>query len=300
MRIEIVKYDANYGGFGVAFVHQPLHGMGKVYLGALLCHLHVPLAGLRFHKEKEIARAVAFIFVIKALRLPWLCRQGLSGFFDQLLARLIKIDFGACGIIRLRVGVQHVLHRGDKRTAHFWDAPLFLQPRLAVAFFKTRRTLSYEYDSARPSATTRSASTYKVQRLRPSGASLQASAIRRASAFASSFGWVPGRGRSSNAPSPSSTKRWRVRSTVARPTARAVARALSCQPSAALRRIRARVTLRVACVPLCRSCSRCSRSSSLSVTRYFFWGIAGHPPVHRLIRLYPIQGSSIKFAVMEY
>ena len=28
--------------------------------------------------------------------------------------------------------------------------------------------------------------------------------------------------------------------------------------------------------------------------------IAGHPPLHRLTRLYPIQGSSIKFAVMEY
>jgi hypothetical protein len=38
----------------------------------------------------------------------------------------------------------------------------------------------------------------------------------------------------------------------------------------------------------------------LSVTRYFFWGIAGRPPVHRLTRLYPIQGLSIKFDVMEY
>ena len=32
----------------------------------------------------------------------------------------------------------------------------------------------------------------------------------------------------------------------------------------------------------------------------FFWGIAGHPPVHRLTRLYLIYASSIKFAVMEY
>jgi hypothetical protein len=109
---------------------------------------------------------------------------------------------GACGIIRLRVDVQHVLHRGDKRAAHFWDAPLFLQPRLEVAFFKTRRTLSSEDDSARPHATPRSVSKYKVQRLRPSGASRQASAIRCASTFASSFGWVPGRGRSSHAPAP--------------------------------------------------------------------------------------------------
>ena len=164
--------------------------MGKVHLGALLCHMHVPLAGLRFNKEKEIARAVAFIFVIKALRLPWLCRQGLSGLFAQLLVGLIKVDLGTCGIIRLRVDVQHVLHSGDKLAVHFWNAPLLLQPRLEVAFFKTRRTLSYEYDAARPSATTRSASKCKVQCLRPSGASLQAAAIRRASAFSSSLGAV--------------------------------------------------------------------------------------------------------------
>src|SRR5262249_22036603 len=173
-------------------------------------------------------------------------------------------------IIGLSVDLQDVFHGSDVLRAHLWDAPLFLQPRLEERFFKTRRTLSYEYDAARPRATTRSASRCKVQRWRPSGAALQAAAIKRASAFASSLGCVPGRGRSSSAASPSSTKRWRVRSTVARPTERAAAMALSSQPSAALRRIRARVTLRVACVPLCSRCSICTRSSSLSATRYFF------------------------------
>ena len=97
MRVEIVQHHANHLGFGVADVHQPLHFMGKVHLGALLRHMHVPLAGLRFHKEKEIARAIAFIFVIKALRLSRLCWQRLSGLFDQLLARLIKVDLGTSG-----------------------------------------------------------------------------------------------------------------------------------------------------------------------------------------------------------
>ena len=83
------------------------------------------------------------------------------------------------------------------------------------------------------------------------------------------LGCVPGRGRSSSAASPSSTKRERVRSTVARPPERAAAIALSSAPSAALSRIRARVTLRGACVPLCSRCSSCSRSSSSSVTRFF-------------------------------
>src|SRR4029453_17364948 len=198
------------------------------------------------------------------------------------------------------VDLQDIFHRGDELRPDLWDAPLFLQPRLEDRFFKTRRTLSYEYDGARPRATTRSASRCKVQRWRPSGAALQASAIKRASAFASNLGGVPGRGRSSRAPSPSATKRWRRRSTVARPTARAAAMALSSQPSAALRRIRARVTLRVACVPLCSRCSSCSRSSSLSVTRYFFLGMLGVLRMNRWTRLYPMPIASIKFAVMEY
>jgi hypothetical protein len=35
------------------------------------------------------------------------------------------------------------------------------------------------------------------------------------------------------------------------------------------------------------------------VTRYFFLGIAGRPPVHRVTRLYPMDGTSIKSTVME-
>jgi hypothetical protein len=92
-----------------------------------------------------------------------------------LLVRFIKVDLGTSRIIRLRVDLQHVFHGGDKLGTDRWDAPLLLQPRLEVTFFKTRRTLSYEYDSASPSATTRSASRCKVQRLRPSGAPLRVS-----------------------------------------------------------------------------------------------------------------------------
>src|SRR5262245_5228257 len=273
MRVEIVQHDTNHRGFRVAFVHQPLHRVGEVELGALLRHLHMPPASLRFHEEKEVTRAVTLVFVIIAQWPPRLGGQRLPGLFDELLRGLIKVHLGPCRIIGLGVDLQDVFHSGDVLRTHCWDAPLFLQPRLEDRFFKTRRTLSYEYDAARPRATTRSASRCKVQRWRPSGAALQASAINRASAFASSLGGVPGRGRSASAVSPSSTKRWRVRSTVARPTARAAAMVLSCQPSAALRRIRARVTLRVACVPLCSKCSSCSRSSSSSVTRYVFLGM---------------------------
>src|SRR5215510_11687261 len=215
MRIEIVQHDADHRGFGIAFVHQPLHRVGEVDLRPLHCPLHMPPAGLGFHEEKEVARAVAGVFVVAALRPSRLGGQRLPGLLDELLAGLIKVDLGPGGIIRLSVDLQDIFHGSNELRTHFWDAPLFLQPRLEDRFFNTRRTLSYEYDGARPSATTRSASRCKVQRWRPSGAPLQASAIKRASACALSLGCVPGRGRSSSAASRSPTKRWRVRSTVA-------------------------------------------------------------------------------------
>jgi hypothetical protein len=62
------------------------------------------------------------------------------------------------------------------------------------------------------------------------------------------LGLGAGAGRASSAASPSATTRWQRCATVVRPTARAAVMALSGQPSAALRRIRARVPVRVACV----------------------------------------------------
>jgi len=94
MRIEIVQHDANHRGFGVAFIHQPLHRVGEVALRPLRRHLHMPPASLRCHKEKEVARAVARIFVIIALRLARLGRQRLPRLLNELLGGLIKVYLG--------------------------------------------------------------------------------------------------------------------------------------------------------------------------------------------------------------
>src|SRR6266498_4003839 len=84
-----------------------------------------------------------------------------------------------------------------------------------------------------------------------------------ADTLASSLGFLPGRGRSLRASNPRSTKLSRTRSTVARPTLSAAAICLSVRSSAALSKIRARVTFRVECFPeRSKSCS-CSRSASL-------------------------------------
>jgi len=64
-------------------------------------------------------------------------------------------------------------------SAYFRYAPLGFLPRLELRFFNNRRTCSCEYDSAKPSSTILSANNRNVQRARPSGALLQATAIKR-------------------------------------------------------------------------------------------------------------------------
>src|SRR4029434_1699591 len=92
-----------------AEVHQPRPFVSKIPRGTLLRHLPVARAALWGNHKKESARAVAFIVVIQALRLPWVCRQAWSGLVEPWLARLIKVDLGTGGVLRLPRGLQHGL-----------------------------------------------------------------------------------------------------------------------------------------------------------------------------------------------
>jgi len=84
-----------------------------------------------------------------------------------------------------------------------------------------------------------------------------------------------GRGASSRAPRFVSTNRWRVRATGAIPTSNAAAIASSLSLSAALSRMRARVSLWAPVLPLQSRCSKVARSAALQSTTYFFLGMAG-------------------------
>ena len=110
-----------------------------------------------------------------------------------------------------------------------------------------------------------------VQRCRPSGGFVQASATTNACSFGPSFGRAPGRGRSRNdAFSPSSTNRRRSRSSVATPILSCSAITSSVLSSAASSKACARRTIRTGAVRLRASTSRSWRSLSVSVTRYRF------------------------------
>jgi hypothetical protein len=129
--------------------------------------------------------------------------------------------------------------------------------------------------------TKRSASSRKVQRSRPAGGALQASAIKCASFAPSSFAGRRGVGRFgyNAASSPSSTRARRTRAMVDPPTPKAARICASDQagppgPVSAWSKTQARRTVRAATRPCCVRASSRVRSSSVNVT----WYLAGSPP----------------------
>src|SRR5581483_11413772 len=123
------------------------------------------------------------------------------------------------GIIRLGIGIQHVLHIGDEGGIRLrWDYPLLLQPRLEVVFLSVRHTVAASIDSTTSISTSLPASNFIVQRACPSGAGEQAKAISCASCLPSSLRYCRPVGflRCSVASSPSAANCCRTRMTVMR------------------------------------------------------------------------------------
>ena len=166
----------------------------------------------------------------------------------------------------------------DKLGPDVGETPLLMLPGFEFVFLSSWRTVSRDSEGASPKATALSASNRNVQRSRPAGAGLQVTAMRWAAPLPVSRGGAPVRGRSVRAPMLSSTKRWRVRSTVTRLVATSSAISSSLSPSSAFNKIRARVICRAAVLPERMRPNRVSRSWAVKSTRYFFAGI-GSPSV---------------------
>lgn len=143
-------------------------------------------------------------------------------------------------------------------------------------FFSTRRTLSCETFSCPFNSTRLPAKSRSVHRLRPLGGSLFASVTRSPFKFSLSLYGIRGRGLGSRAASkPSSTNRCRTRSTVRVPmfnasTICSSVRRRPCALASAISRMRAWFNLRAAVFPTDTNFPNSTRSSSVSVTRYFF------------------------------
>src|SRR6266508_5471049 len=163
-------------------------------------------------------------------------RAGRGDLRQQLPAGLVQAHLRAARVIRPGVDRQHVLHApAELGVVLGWDAPALGQPRLEPVCFKAWRTVSYDTDSTTSRATSRSASNRNVQRLRPSGGALHASAAKWASCSPSSLRRYSRAGglRSTAASRPAATYRMRTRATVAGLTSTATAIAASVQPGPA-------------------------------------------------------------------
>jgi hypothetical protein len=74
--IEMVQHHTDDLCRGISLIDQPLHLVPKIRHGALGRHCNVPPASLRFADDKEVAGAMALVFVVVALWLAWLRWQG--------------------------------------------------------------------------------------------------------------------------------------------------------------------------------------------------------------------------------
>src|SRR5215217_402451 len=269
--IEVIHDQSNYVRLWKMHVDQLLHLHGEVMLRAACCDVDVPPPTQRLDEEEEICRAFAAILIIVSSGLSRPGRQGVPCLTDQLHRTFLKTDLRTPPIIRLGIQIQHILHVPDKVRTDAGNAPFFALPRLEVVFFSTRRTVSSETASTSCSATRRSASNCMVQRFRPVGGVLQASATKKASCLPSNFCRVPGRLRSVSALArPSSTNRCRVRWTVEKPTRKVAAISSSVAPSAAWSSIWARATLRADGFPCLMRWHSSSCSSAVKSTIYLF------------------------------
>lgn len=299
MRVEIIQDDPHQLGGRIAFSDQPLHLVSKVVHRALRRHHHMPPARWRFTKQKEIAGAVACVFIIVARHLARRRGHGRAGFLDQRVTRLSEVDFWALGLGGLGVEIEELFPLRDKFGTDRGEAPVLRLPGFAFIFFSSWRIVSCERVSAKPKATASSASKRRVHRSRPAGAGLQVTAIRWASALPVRRGGAPVRGRSVSPARFSSTNRWRVRSTVTGLVATASAISSSLSPSSAFNKMRARVPGRAAAFPYPMMPLRVSRSSAVKSTRYVLAGLGVLPflrPVHSL----PDPNLSIKTFLTDY
>src|SRR5688500_2153258 len=102
MSIQVVAYQHDLIGLRKMHIHHLFEAMSPVHIRLSIGHFHVapPFEGGKDHKQG--AHPVAIVFIIIALGLARLTRQGRAGFLDLLLARLVSTE----GCIRAMPRIQ--------------------------------------------------------------------------------------------------------------------------------------------------------------------------------------------------
>jgi hypothetical protein len=271
MGIQDVQDDDNRFCLGDEVIDQAVLTGRRVDLGAKVRDSNVTPASQRLEEHEETGYPVplVLVLVVKVFRLARPAQQELVRLSNELLTFHITADLRALWIVRSGIHVQHDLHVLDKLCPDREDTPALSHPRRRPHSFNSLRTISSEVLSTTFSLTKRSAKSCVVRCSRPSEGSLRASVSRIAMPLSSGFLRVhlPGRGRSSSAPSDSpSTERFRARCTAGMLECNDSAMSRSFLPSSARIGIRARMILRAGRSPPPMNPNRYVRSSSVKST----------------------------------
>ena len=188
MGIEIIHNQNNLLCIGIMTVQQLFYLKSPIDFCAVVSYRNIPLATKRFVEHEQITDAIALIFIINPSSFTAFRRYSPVCFFGQLLGYLIHTYKWFVRISRSPVNFKDILHCTNKcGTGFWWNTPLLFQPRFKLAFFNVWRIASCEILSTYPSSTIVSASRRTVHLARPSGGSLNESAITRASTSPSIF-----------------------------------------------------------------------------------------------------------------
>lgn len=137
--VEVVHHETHFHGVRIARIEHAFDEVREVNAGAPFGDFHMPLAGQRFHGDKNIRHTVSDIFVIDDLAVTGRHGDGLMHLFDQLFVRLVHANNGIICVVREFVDRKHILHVGDEGGVGIgWDLPIFAQVRTQFVFFRER------------------------------------------------------------------------------------------------------------------------------------------------------------------
>jgi hypothetical protein len=272
MGIEIIQNNPDFFSFRPMNFNHLMHTNGKILFGTPGSHFYMPPTSQGFQKHEQVAGSFSPVFVVISNWFSLLKRQWFSSFADQLIRNFVKTDHWIVRLVGFGIQIQNIFHPPDKFSPDDRrNAPFLPHPGLEIVFFSTRRTASYERLSKWVKVTKRSASSCKVQRLRPSGGWLWARVVRMVSTLSSILGKRPARERSLSAKtSPPLTNLRRVRMTVFRLVCNTVPISSSFLPWSASNKIFARLTFRAPGRPFLVSSTNVSFSTWLRSTMYLF------------------------------
>src|SRR5450432_935681 len=97
---EVVHHHPDDWSVGIIDVDQFAHAVGEVLVGAAVGDLDLAPGLMGVEEDEQIDRAVAAIFAIVALKLPWFGGDRFAHLADELGWALVKADDRSVGIGR--------------------------------------------------------------------------------------------------------------------------------------------------------------------------------------------------------